>query len=257
MLIAFLFATLFSGSIGNVNAEGVAWIAKAEQKLYRWPSPGVLVKFDAKTDALNPAIAAMERELAKKPDPEGTKLVTALKQMVVHGTVDTGTGALTTEVDVPFETKDPQGKQALQKMKVLMGETMRGAFGGLPLHDLSLVPHGASVVGSESNGDAVVVTIVDRKPDQRTLLTLNRESLLPTKVDLPKNHLELAYTEVMPGKFAPAHLDVVAPNGTKSHADYAWQKIGDCVFPATIHLVRGDQTASVTFESVRVEPRGH
>jgi hypothetical protein len=255
MLAAALF--LLSGSITNANAEGVAWIAKAEQKLYRWPSPGVLVKFDARTDALDPAIAAMEHELAKKPDAEGAKLVAALKQMVVHGTVDTGTGALTTEVDITFDSKDPQAKAALQKMKVMMGETMRGAFGGLPLHDPSLVPHGGSIVGSQTNGDEVVVTIVDRKPDERTLLTLNKDSLLPTKVDMPKNHIDLAYTEILPGKFVPAHLDVVTPTGTKSHADYAWQKIGDCVFPATIKLVRAGQTASVTFESVHVEPRMH
>jgi hypothetical protein len=254
MLAAFLF--VLSGSITNTNAEGVAWVAKAEQKLYRWPSPGVVVKFDAKTDALNPAIAEMERELAKKPSTEGKNLVAALKQMVVHGSVDTGTGALTTEVDIPFKTDDPQGKQALQKMKAMMGETMRGAFGGLPLHDPSLVPHGGSIVDSQTAGDTVFVTIADRKPDEHTVLTLNRESCLPAKVDMPKTHMELTYTEVMPGKFAPSHIDVTLQGGTSSHADYAWQKIGDCVFPTSIKLGRGDQSASVTFESVHVEPRG-
>jgi hypothetical protein len=242
-------------ALATASEDGAAWISKAESRLYRWQQPGSVVRFEVKTDVLDAPIAAMERDLAQKPDRDGARMVEALKKVVVHGAVDTGTGAVETQIDIACETDDPLGKASIQKLKNMLSELVRGAIAGLPLHDPTLVAKGSSVLGAQLQGDSVVITIAGRRPGEEVTLTMNRRSLLPAIIDMPGTRLGFAYEEVLPGRFAPSRLDVQPKSGPQSSAVYTWQKFENLVFPASIHLSQGPRTSNLSFQSVRVEPR--
>jgi hypothetical protein len=239
-----------------VGEDGAAWIGKAESRLYRWQKPGTVVCFDLKTNVLDEPIAAMERDLIKKPDREGEQFVRALKHIVVHGRVDTSTGAVETDIVIDCNTKDPQGKAAVEKMKRMLGDFVKLAFDGLGFKDPTLVSKGSSVVAAEIQGDAVLVTLGGRKPGEETTLRIDRRSTLPTYMDTPFARMEYAYTEVVPGHFAPTKLDVQPKKGPSTSAEYSYQNLGNVVFPQSIRLDQNGQSSRLTFELVRIEARG-
>jgi hypothetical protein len=245
-----------ASTLTPVGEDGASWIGKAESRLYRWQKPGTVVCFDLKTDVLEGPIAAMERDLVKKPDREGDQFVRALKHIVVHGRVDTSTGAVETDIVIDCDTKNPQGKAAVEKMKRVLGEFVKLAFDGLPFKDPSLVGRGSSVVGAEIQGDSVVVTLGSGKPGEEATLHIDRRSTLPTYMDTPAARLEYAYTEVIPGHFAPTKLGVQPKKGPSSTAEYSYQTLGNVVFPQSIRLDQGGKSSRLTFESVRIEARG-
>jgi hypothetical protein len=59
----------------------------------------------------------------------------------------------------------------------------------------------------------------------------------------------------MPGRFAPARLEVRTPAGKESRADYAYQRAGELAFPSTIKVSQGAQSVTISFVSIQVEPR--
>jgi hypothetical protein len=255
MLKATCLVLALASAFGFSSEDGPAWISKAESRLYRWQKPGAVVRFDVKTDALDAAIASMQHDLAQKPDREGTKMVEALKQVAVHGAVDTATGTVETQIDLTCDSNDPRVKASVEQMKNLLGSLVQGAIAGLPLHDPTLVPKGSTVLGAELQGDFVIVTIAGSRPGEQVNMVLNRRSSLPTTIDMPGAHLSYVYAEVVPGRFAPAKLEVEPKSGQASSAEYSWQKVENVVFPAHIHLSQGTRTSNLAFESVRIEPR--
>jgi hypothetical protein len=42
----------------------------------------------------------------------------------------------------------------------------------------------------------------------------------------------------------------------ESHAEYSYQKLGELLFPETVRVKSGDQTATVKFHSLVIEPHG-
>jgi len=245
-----------STSFARTSEDGAAWIAKAEAHLYRWQRPGSFVRFELKTDALEAPIAEMERELATKPDREASLVVDALKHVVVHGVVDTGSGGVQTEIVIDCDTKDPSARACIEKMKNAVDGLVRGAFEGLPLRDPSLVAKGASVLAAEIQGDAVLVTLGGRNAgDETTTLHIDRRSELPSLMEMPAARLAYEYSEVAPGHFAPTRLEIQAKNAPARAAEYTWQKLGNLVFPESIRLSQGPHSTRFTFESVQIEAR--
>jgi hypothetical protein len=242
-----------ASSMSPAGEDGAAWIGKAEAHLYRWQKPGSLVHFDVTTDVLEAPIAAMERDLARQPDREASRVVDALKHMVVHGVVDTGSGAVQAEIVIECDSKDPRAKAAIDKMKSVVNDLVRGAFDGLPLHDPSLVAKGSSVVGAELQGDSVLVTLGGRNAGEETTLRIDRRSELPSVMDMPSARLEYAYSEVAPGHYAPTKLEIRSKGSPNRAAEYTWQNLGNLVFPESIRLSQGPRSSRLVFESVRVE----
>jgi hypothetical protein len=239
----------------RTSEDGAAWINKAEARLYRWQRPGSIVRFDVKTDALDAAIAAMERELLKAPDREASQLVVALKHAVIHGVADTGSGTVETEVVIDFSTTNTMAKQCLDKLKQLVTELVRGAFEGLPLRDPTLVARNSSVVGAEIQGDAVAVTLSGKQPGEETTLLIDRRSTLPTLMQMPDARLEYEYEEVAPGHFAPTKLEIQSKKAPTRTAEYTYLHLGNLVFPESIRLSQGSQSSRLSFESVRIETK--
>jgi hypothetical protein len=237
------------------SEDGAAWIKKAESQLYRWQKPGSVVLFDLRTDALDGSIAAMERDLIKKPDRDAECLVRALKHLVVHGKLDTATGTVATEIAIDCDVKDPNGKAAIEKMKRMLGDFVRLAFDGLPFKDPSLVSKNSAVVSAEIQGDHVLVVMGSDRPGQPTTLEIDRRSTLPTHMQTPAGSLDYAYTEVAPGHFAPTKLDVQPKSGPSRAAEYTYTSLGNVVFPQSIKLSQGEQSSRISIESVRIEAR--
>lgn len=254
LALASLFTNAGGSPSGSTKEDGSAWIAKAEQQLYRWPAPGALVRFDVKTNVLAAPIAALEREVAAHPNAEQGRLVAALKRTVVHGTVDTVSGTVRTVVSIPCETSDPEARDLLSKMKGTLTDLVRGAFDGLPVRNPALVAKGSSVAAAEAHGDAILVRLAGARAEDQTLLTLDRKSALPRAMQTSLGKLAYAFTEVAPGSFAPAALDVFSKSGAQSRAQYTWQQVGGYFVPANIQLTQGAQSITIVFESVRVEP---
>jgi hypothetical protein len=237
------------------SEDGAAWIHKAEANLYRWQKPGSVVSFDLRTDVLAGSIAAMERDLQKKPDRDAECLVRALEHLVIHGKVDTATGAVETQIAIDCDVKDPKGKAAIEKMKVMLGDFVRLAFDGLPFKDPTLIARNAAVVSAEIQGDHVIVVMGSDRPGEPTTLEIDRRSTLPTHMRTPAGNLDYAYTEVAPGHFAPTRLDVQGKSGPSRSAEYTYQNLGNVVFPQSIKLSQGEQSSRISIESVKIEAR--
>jgi hypothetical protein len=241
--------------LGDTAKGGAAWLEKVESHLYRWSKPGTLVRFQVKTNLLESAIASMEKDPDVGSDPEKLKFVEALKRVTISSTVDTETGNVTTDVDFRCEVSDPRGKAAVEKMKATIAKMVAGGFEGLPLHNPSMLAKGYSVVGSEEQGDSVVVTVAGKHEGEKNMIHVNRRNLLPETIVMPEFATRYRYVEVVPGMFAPAHLDVRLTSGAESHCDYTYQKAGELTFPSTIRVSQGPQTATFSFVSLKVEPR--
>jgi hypothetical protein len=65
--------------------------------------------------------------------------------------------------------------------------------------------------------------------------------------------LRFRFVEVMPGRFAPARLEVRSPGGKESLAEYAYQRAGELAFPSTIKVSQGATSATISFVSIQVE----
>jgi hypothetical protein len=239
---------------GGSAADGEAWLEKSESHLYVWPKPGALVRFQVRTSMLEPAIAAMEKDPAVSSDPDKSRWVDALKHASISGTMDTATGTVTTDVDLRYEPSSPQGKAVSDKLKSGLASMISNAFQGLPLHDPSLLRKGGSVVGAEERDDTVLVTVTGKSESDRNKIQLNRRTALPESIETAEFTMRIRYVEVVPGKFAPARLDVRSPSGKESHAEYAYQKAGDLAFPSTIRVSQGPQSATITLVSLKVDP---
>ena len=255
---AFVALSVFPGDSskpGDASKEGARWLEKTESHLYAWPKPGSLVHFQVRTNMLEVAIAAMEKDPEVATDPDKGRWVDALKHVSISGSLDTETGVVTTNVELRYEPSNPKGKVASEKMKSSVATMILNAFQGLPLHDPSLMRKGGSIVGTEEREDTVLVTVTGKEEGERNRIQLNRRTALPESIEMKDFSLRVRYVEVVPGRFAPARLDVKSTAGKESHAEYAYQKAGEIAFPSTIRVFQGPQTVTFSFVSLKVDPR--
>lgn len=235
--------------------DGESWLGQAEKKLYRWPQPAVVVRFEARTDLVGPAIASLKAELARKPNDDGARVIAALERLTIQGSIDTSTGKMTTEVNVPYESTDPQGQKLVDEIKKRVVSTVSGCFRSLPLNDPSFLRPGAKVTGCEEDDESIEVAIAGARNGDTMKLTLARPSLLPESIETPAFTGRYEFEESFPGRFAPVRFDLVTRDSTQSHAEYTYQKQGDLLFPATVKITARDQTATITFGSLVIERR--
>lgn len=240
---------------GGAPEDGQAWLKKVEDRLYHWPKPGVVVRFQVRTNMIDEAVGILRKELQSKPDPATAQAIEALKQVTIRGSIDTGTGAVTTDVDVPLQTDDPARKAGVERLKNGIRAMVSGAFQGLPLHDPSMLGKGSSVVSAEADGDSIAITITGRREGERNTIRVDRRSVLPEAIETPVFSLRYRYFQVLPGRFVPAHLEVRTRSGPANTADYTYQKVGDLVFPASVQVTSGELKATLQFESVSPQPR--
>jgi hypothetical protein len=245
---------LFTALGGDAPAEATAWIEKTEARLYSWPKPGNVVRFQVRTNLLDPVIAEMEKEKDAETDPEKSRWIASLKRATIRGTADTGTGKVSIQVDLSYEPTSPKVRIASDKLKDTLASMVSKAFEGLPLHDPSMLRRGGSVTGSEDRGEDVVVTITGKSADDKSRIHLNKRSNLPESIEMKDMSLRYRYVEVMPGRFAPARLDVLDKAGKETRAEYAYQRAGELAFPSTIKVTQGTTSATISFVSIQVEP---
>ena len=253
MLALALFA--FAALGGDAPAEGAAWIEKLESRLYSWPKPGSVVRFQVRTNLLDSAIAQWEKDPEAIADPDKSRWIAGLKRATIRGTADTGTGKVSVDVDLKYDSADPEGRAASDKIKDLLTTTISSAFQGLPFHDPGMLRKGGSVLGSEDRGDFVVVTVSGKGAEEANRIQVNKRSCLPESIETKDLTMRFKFVEVMPGRFAPARLDVRSAAGVESRAEYAYQRAGDLAFPSTIKLSQGATSATFSFVSIQVEPR--
>ena len=147
MLIAMVLTTL-AWIAGDATSDGTAWIGKTEARLYSWPKPGSLVRFQVRTNLLDAKIAELEKDPETAADPDKTRWVDALKHVTIRGEVDTATGKVTSEIVLRYEPSNPKGKAASAKTKAWLSSAIAGVFQGLPLQDPSMLRKGGTVIGS-------------------------------------------------------------------------------------------------------------
>lgn len=248
-LAVLLFATLG----GDPPAEATAWIEKTEARLYVWPKPGNVVRFQVRTNLLDPVIAEMEKEKDAETDPEKSRWIASLKRATIRGSADTGTGKVSVQVEFAYEPTSPKVRIASDKLKDSLASMVSKAFEGLPLHDPSMLRKGGSVTGSEDRGEDVVVTISGKGEGDKSRIHVNKRSNLPESIEMKDMTLRYHYVEVMPGRFAPARLDVLDKAGKETRAEYAYQRAGELAFPSTIKVSQGTASATISFVSIQVE----
>ena len=162
--LAFVALSVFPGDTSKSGAapkQDPTWIDKSESHLYSWPKPGSIVHFQVRTNMLEATIAAMEKDPEVATDPDKGKWVDAIKHVSIDGSLDTETGAVTTNVELRYEPVNPKGKAASEKLKTGLASMISNAFQGLPLHDPSLMRKGGSILGTEERGDSVFVTVTE------------------------------------------------------------------------------------------------
>ncbi len=236
--------------------DGHSWLKQAEEKLYRWPKPGVVVRFEADTNVLAPMIAMMKADLAKKNDVEAKRFVAALERMKVRGSIDTGSGEMAAEAVVAYKPTEARTEKALADIKRRVAMTVTGAFQGLPLNDPSLLPPGSKVTGCTESGDFVDVAIQGTRPGETMTFRLSRTTALPVSIETPAFTGSYVFDEVAPRRFIPAQLDLAVRGQPASHAEYSYQKLGELYFPETVKVESGDQTAVIKFHSLVIEAHG-
>ena len=246
---------LFAALGGDAPAEATAWIEKSEARLYSWPKPGNVVHFQVRTNLLDPLIAEFEKDPEASSDPEKSRWVASLKRATIRGTADTGTGKVSIDVVLAYEPSSPAGKGASDKLKEWLSSTISKAFEGLPLSDPTMLRKGGSVIGSEDRGEDVLVTVSGKGPDDKSKIHLNKRSNLPETIEMKDMTLRYRFVEVMPGRFAPARLEVKGSKVKDSLAEYAYQRAGELAFPSTIKVSQGTTSATISFVSIQVEPR--
>ena len=251
MLVACVLASVPSDAI----QDGEKWLKQAEAKLYRWPTPPVVVRFEVDTDVLAPALAQMKTDLAAQPDTEGTKLVAALEHVAIHGRIDTGTGKVETEIDLMYVATDARSQALVDQIKTRLSLTISGCFQGLPLHDPRFLRGGSKVVGCEESKASIRVSIEGAQSGNSMSVELARATALPTKMESQKFTGSYKFREVRPGLFAPERLDIVPREGAASHAEYTYQEQGGLLFPQRVRVQSGQQVAKLTFRGLKIEPR--
>jgi hypothetical protein len=253
MLVACVLALVQKDSI----QDGEKWLKQAEDKLYRWPSPAVVVHFEADTDVLAPIVAQMKKDLVAKPDAEGVKFVAALAHISMHCAIDTGTGKVTTDIDMPYVPVDPRTQAVVEQIKKRLSLTISGCFQGLPLHDPRFLRDGAKVTGCEESKDTIRVTVEGSQSNQSMCVELARATMLPTKMESSDYTGSYKFREVRPGRFAPERLDLNPRQGQASHAEYTYQEQGGLMFPQRVRVQSGSQVATITFRALKIEPTAH
>jgi hypothetical protein len=257
MIPALSLALLLCASLpGDPAKDAAAWLEKAEAQLYTWPKPASIVRFQVRTNMLETAIAAMEKDPEVASDPDKGKWVDALKHASISGAADTETGAVDVTVELRYEPSNPKGKAVSDKLKSTLATTISNAFQGLPFHDPSLLPKGGSVVGAEERDDTVLVSVSGKGSDETSKIAVSRRTALPESMETKALSMRMRYVEVVPGRFAPSRLDVRTSAGKESHAEFAYQRAGEIAFPSSIRVSQGTQSATFTFVSLKVEPRG-
>lgn len=239
----------------DASKEGADWLQKMESHLYSWPKPGSLVHFQVRTNMLEATIAAMEKDPEVATDPDKGRWVDALKHVTINGLLDTETGTVTTNVELRYEPTNPKGKAASEKLKSGVASTISNAFQGLPLNDPSLLRKGGSVVGMEERDGLVFVTVTGKGKGDENRIQMNRRTELPESIEMKDLSMRVRYVEVVPGRFAPARLDVQSTAGKESHVEYAYQKAGEISFPSTIRVFQGHQAITFSFVSLKIDPR--
>lgn len=250
--LALLALSLFR--TGTVR-DGESWLGQAEKKLYRWPQPAVVVRFEARTDLVAPAIASLKAELARKPSDDAARVIAALEQLSIQGSIDTSTGKMTTDVNVPYESTDPERQRYVDEIKMRVVSTVSGCFRSLPLSDPSFLRPGAKVTGCEENEESIEVAIASSRNGDTMKLILARPSLLPESIETPAFTGRYEFEESFPGRFAPVRLDLVTRGAVATHAEYTYQKQGDLLFPSSVKITARDVTATITFGSLVIERR--
>ncbi len=249
-------ATLVLIALALPLRDGHSWLKQAEEKLYRWPKPSVVVRFEAETNVLAPMIAMMKAELAKKHDVDAKRFIAALERVKVRGSIDTGSGEMTAETDFAYEPVDERTKQAIAEIKHRVAMTVTGAFQGLPLNDPTLLNAGSKVTGCTEAGDAVDVAIQGTRPDESMTIRLSRTTALPLSVETPAFTSHYLFDEVTPRRFVPSRFDLAVRGQPERHAEYSYQKIGELYFPETVKIASGDLSVLIRFHSLAIESHG-
>lgn len=252
MLALVAAAALFTGS----PSDGESWLREAEGRLYAWPKPASVVRFHVRTDVLEKTIEGLKQQLPPNPTPDMVKALDALRRIEIQGTVDTGTGQATTEIDIPMDTSDPRRKEAVEKTRAGITTMVTKSFEALPLSDPSLSGKGRSVLEAKEDGGALVVKVSGKVPGEDTTIRMDRNRMLPESFESSAMSMKVRYTEVLPGKFAPARLDIQIPGQAKSSATFTYQRVGNLVFPSTVVAASGGMSARLEFLSLSVDKPG-
>jgi hypothetical protein len=256
-MLSFLAVPLCALALSGATVEdGQAWIKKAEEQLYRWPATRVLVRFEAHTDLLAPMIAAMKADLEKKPDAEASRFVAALEKVALHGSIDTATGKLDTEVSLDYRGTDPRTQRTIETVKQRLQSTLAGCFASMPLQDPALLRKNGKVDSAEQRDKELLVTSNGVCPGDSTVLHLARDTGLPMSVEMPQMTIEMTYTQVAPGRFVPASLDIASKVAPSSRIEVSWQHAGELWFPEHVQLSSKAATAKLDFDHLAVVPRG-
>lgn len=251
-LLAFVSAAAL---LTGTPQDGEAWLREAESRLYSWPEPGVIVSFHVRTDAIQQTIDALRKQLPPEPTADMLKSLDALRRIEIAGTLDTSTGKTTTRIDLPIDANDPKRKDGVERLKNGLTSMVAKFFDSLPLHDPSLAKDKKVLEASES-GSTLTVKLSGKTPEDETTLRIDKNRMLPETFEQATRSMKVRYVEVLPGRFAPARIDVQDPDSQKSSATFTYQRVGELVFPSKVTVTQGASTAKLEFLSVRVEKAG-
>lgn len=252
-LLAFVSAAAL---LTGTPQDGETWLREAESRLYSWPDPGVVVSFHVRTDAIQQTIDALRKQLPPNPTPDMLKSIDALRRIEITGTLDTATGKTTTQIDLPIDVNDPKRKEGVEKLKRGLASMIEKCFESLPLHDPSLAKDKTVLEASETGAMITVKLSGKTAEEEATTLRFDKNRMLPETFEQGTKSMKVRYVEVLPGRFAPARLDVQSPDSPKSNATFTYQRVGDLVFPSKVTVTLGATTSKVEFLSVRVEKAG-
>lgn len=248
-------ATLLLCSTTSVlSQDGEAWVRRAEEQLYRWPSAHGRIAFEVRTDVLAPGIAAMERDLARNPDAEGSRVVAALKAARIRGSLDTADGNVSVDVAIDCETLDRRAQVMLAQVKSIVNAQVHTALDGLPLRGASLVPAGATVGDAREDGESVRIELVRGRDMEPGELVLDRRSALPLALALPSLTMRYEFVALSRGTYVPGTVTVEPKSGAPSSARYTWQSVAEHVFPDDVAITSGKQSSRLSFHELRFEP---
>ncbi len=112
------------------------------------------------------------------------------------------------------------------------------------------------MIEADSKGDVITVVVSGKNPGEETTIRLDRRRMLPESFEGASLSMKVRYSEVLPGKFAPARLEIELPDDTRSMAAFTYQRVGHLVFPSTVRVELGAVKAKLEFQSAHVEPGG-
>jgi hypothetical protein len=245
-----------AATLTGTPQDGEAWLREAESHLYAWPDPGVVVRFQVRTDVLQKTVDSLRKQLPPDPTPDMVKSIDALRRIEITGMLDTATGKATTVVDLPLETTDPKRREGIEQMKKGIQEMVSKSFESLPLDDPRLFGKDRKVLEATELNGKITIKVAGKKPGESRTIRLEKSRMLPESFETEASSVQLRYIEVLPGRFAPARLDIQVPGSPKSTATYTYQRVGELVFPSTVVATLGAASAKLEFLSVRVEKAG-